>query len=1417
MSRSVPSAVGTEPELSVRPLELRVHGVGNPPDSDILPPPDGPEPPTEVRVVRWGDLISGNWWLPFWIVLAPFTLANVAGWMHPANAPRRAAWCRRVAHLVGISLTITTTAWVTHLIVELVAWQGLVGLDIWVYHPLRRLWLGVAITLLGILGAFSLAGRTRAAAEAVAPYTAAPESRGGIDDDERIFNPAFFAHEPDLALLAVVHQLAALGTLAVMAGLASLRAASMLPPEPGVPVPLNLGDVFATVGALQWAGVAVLAIVGLERPGLWARRWRISGPAVAMGLAILASNAGWSGIVLVSRRVLSALGDAQLILGSEVALLEGFTAGVLAAAIAAAVIASLGLLRRPPQDPAAGEPVPSSLRALRSVIRGIDVIATVGVGIAFAVGFGLFLSRFQPPADWLAPWPVRIQGPDAGWITRVTAAVPLLLALAAGLAALATRSIPALRPWVASIWEVLTFWPRRFHPLAITPYSEIVVPKLQLEVVDGLKDGRRVVVSAHSQGSVLAVSALAGLSGGGLNLDGTSLVTHACPLGPLYGRFFPHQFAPQALVPLAEHLGTSSGVGSAWINAWRRGDPVGGPVANAPSNPQAVRPIKVGAPSGPVEMPLAGVGHAAAFDDIEVRRGIELLLLGTPAPAPGGILPRLGRIRFSPKPMVGWFDPSVLFSSGSRLSVTAAVRPFADRREVLAALDPAGGVIDLAEELRRPAPADGQPAQPARAGSATIGQPIAAAPVWVDYVADTGDGHVPTMAVAWHLARGLIRRERDERPEDQPADMTTAIDLAQRAEMTDAVGLTARPRPDGPDVALPRGSLLVIGGDLAYPIGTSSTYRDRLAGPYQQACDGLDAASGGVDPVVVAIPGNHDWYDGLDGFTGLMCDQGRLGAWRTVQRRSYVAVDIAPGWMLWAVDGGASGSDLDPTQLDYFTRIGSDLDDDVRVILAWPTPAWADGHRHAAAQVALDRFVLNTLGDSRRVALYLSGDSHHYAHLADHDSGVHYITAGGGGAFTHPTHQLRRRRQRSAGRWPLGVDRPITTESTQAEDVPVVNQPGTDAADSDTTTTEATLDTAFALTDATGRFGPRTLRLTSVFPSFGDSRKALLRHAWFPFTNPGFLAVTAAINAVFALIAVFTVSAERSMLDGLGELTGHLMAEYWASPLSWLPLAVVLLGATLFAQPEAADQASTFIARAAGLAHGIAQVIAIGFVLGFAAWVGERVGVLVGDRDPAELFGITLSAPSIVGAAVTLAIATGLGALVSAWVLAAYLVIANLGLGMHSNEVFSALRLTTHKHFLRIRVEPNGDLTVYPVGLAQTRRPLRWAAPEGGVGIDAHPAVFASDPRLIEAPFTISPLRTAASDPARRAPRPPDDPAAPGAEPRPPDQALPATDESSPLQPPVRQVPPTPPTLPPIDQLPSSGPSSSGDGPDLRR
>ena len=74
-------------------------------------------------------------------------------------------------------------------------------------------------------------------------------------------------------------------------------------------------------------------------------------------------------------------------------------------------------------------------------------------------------------------------------------------------------------------------------------------------------------------------------------------------------------------------------------------------------------------------------------------------------------------------------------------------------------------------------------------------------------------------------------------------------------------------------------------------------------------------------PTVYAIPGNHDWYDGLTGFMRLFGQDDRwLGGWRTNQTRSYFAVELPHDWWLWGIDI-QSDSLIDEPQLDFFGRV----------------------------------------------------------------------------------------------------------------------------------------------------------------------------------------------------------------------------------------------------------------------------------------------------------------------------------------------------------------------------------------------------------------------------------------------------------------------------------------------------------------
>src|SRR5262249_12353610 len=64
-------------------------------------------------------------------------------------------------------------------------------------------------------------------------------------------------------------------------------------------------------------------------------------------------------------------------------------------------------------------------------------------------------------------------------------------------------------------------------------------------------------------------------------------------------------------------------------------------------------------------------------------------------------------------------------------------------------------------------------------------------------------------------------------------------------------------------ILLPRGQLLIFGGDTAYPVATELEIHNRVVVPFNHV---LRKLYDGKHRVLLGIPGNHDWYAGLDGF-----------------------------------------------------------------------------------------------------------------------------------------------------------------------------------------------------------------------------------------------------------------------------------------------------------------------------------------------------------------------------------------------------------------------------------------------------------------------------------------------------------------------------------------------------------------------
>ena len=257
------------------------------------------------------------------------------------------------------------------------------------------------------------------------------------------------------------------------------------------------------------------------------------------------------------------------------------------------------------------------------------------------------------------PWTVmdaiarrRAADAESAWWTWADLAHPLataslyaVLALSLGLVAVGSylRRSESARKAVGVIWDLTTFWPRAAHPLAPPCYAERVVPELTTRIRWALRSHPKaiVVVSGHSQGSLIAVATLLGLED--CELRRVRLVTYGSQVRALYGRIFPAvvgsrvvgyrktdgtprfgdgfpdvtrwgtpRTRPAAKGSLRARLGEGR-----WVNLFRRTDPLGWRVFSDADSAldvavPEVPPPKAGDP-GPTVMAHSGYQHTAAY------------------------------------------------------------------------------------------------------------------------------------------------------------------------------------------------------------------------------------------------------------------------------------------------------------------------------------------------------------------------------------------------------------------------------------------------------------------------------------------------------------------------------------------------------------------------------------------------------------------------------------------------------------------------------------------------------------------------------------------------------------------------------------------------------------------------------------
>lgn len=580
--------------------------------------------------------------------------------------------------------------------------------------------------------------------------------------------------------------------------------------------------------------------------------------------------------------------------------------------------------------------------------------------------------------------------------------------------------------------------------------------------------------------------------------------------------------------------------------------------------------------------------------------------------------------------MVNWYDVRQLASTGVKTVISGIFGNFADKREFQAAFSPNEKEHDFSEK-------EGYDE------------------IWIDYIADLGDGFNSTYTMAHLMAKDKF---------------------------------------DLDDHRTKRGSILIMGGDEVYPTPEMVEYDNRLKGPYNAAFPWKDEDE--KRPRLFAIPGNHDWYDGLTNFTKVFFQERAFGNWHTKQKRSYFAIKLPQNYWMLGLDIQLN-ADIDAPQKEFFQKIAREkIQAGDKIILCTAEPTWVyESWAHKEKSEDRIRFFINKVlhgedekyygrsGNKAKLVAVLTGDLHHYSRYEEkakqekNDKQVgetcQLITAGGGGAFTHPTHFLKKKIDLKDG----------GTRTLMSEPFPSKKQ--------------------------SIRLGFWNL----LFPFFSFTMMAFfgifhLLTTWFLESNTTNVWCPCE-NGTF-IDHILEVSGLREFLIIIGQSIGH-------NPSAMLFNLVLFFGIVAFTDASTGKGNWNYIV---GVIHGLLHVINLYFLI----WLFTSVNdVLMPDLLPNDFWKMfSFSMEMIV-----------VGGFISSFIFGIYLFVSTLIIKNHPTEAFSSFRWTGYKNFLRIHIDKNGVAKVYPVGVKKVV--TNWK----NVGTEDKPKFAGQEPscQLIEDPFEL--------------------------------------------------------------------------------
>jgi hypothetical protein len=616
---------------------------------------------------------------------------------------------------------------------------------------------------------------------------------------------------------------------------------------------------------------------------------------------------------------------------------------------------------------------------------------------------------------------------------------------------------------------------------------------------------------------------------------------------------------------------------------------------------------------------------------------------GGPAPAGDDQAPK--RVGLDPQPMVDWLSPTELLRAGVKAVLAATFGNYADKREVQAALSP--GRADVSRDYSN------------------------ARELWFDYVADIGDGFNPTYAVTWLLAQ----RALTVHPSPDAAAGTRSRHRGANDDST-------------PGSTLPAGKFLVLGGDQVYPTATREEYRRRLVDPCTVAFRTVRGAAADDAPDLFALPGNHDWYDGLTSFIRLFCQRRTLGQLRTFQQRSYFAIRLPNDWWLWGIDVQLE-ADIDEPQKQYFRETLENMKQVSegrvqRLILCTGVPSWVhcgSGERHGDT-LPTDADKYTTLSYFERLisdagvhlALALAGDFHHYAHYApDLESHPHRITAGGGGAYFYPTHHLPERLTVPVGSNDQLWRRSKAPQGAGYRLASVYPEPDVSRGRSGGVLRLPKTNRTF-----TYFIGGLYLLIAWIIQSASKAANGAFSFLTPEPDSPLHAALSKPNTSLMDLLAVLDIDRLKDVATAFWHVMRH-------SPASVSFAAIVVFSLWKY---RAADRLRGQIW---GAVHGVLHVILCMALI----WIFSIVNL----RWSSWWWWQRLDVDSVWQVCLfTIEMLAG-GGIAGGILFGAYLLVsARLG-GVHLNDVYSSQRIEDYKNFVRIHIRPDGSLDVYPIAI----------------------------------------------------------------------------------------------------------------------